>query len=153
MSKFIIGTFLMLGIRFYELSGGSDFEPEIRPIAQTVIETKLLEVVPFDAPIVTRADVEIIPFVAIEKARVFPASIEATPPAAAIPVTFIDMRQVSGRRVNMRSGPGTNYGVLDTQTRGTQTEVIEVNANGWARIRVTTTDQVGWMSSRLLTLS
>ena len=53
----------------------------------------------------------------------------------------------------MRSGPGTNYGVLDTQTRGTQTEVIEVNANGWARIRVTTTDQVGWMSSRLLTPS
>jgi uncharacterized protein YraI len=63
------------------------------------------------------------------------------------------MRQVSGRRVNMRSGPGTNYGVLDTLTRGTQTEVIEVNANGWARIRVTTTDQVGWMSSRLLTPS
>lgn len=53
----------------------------------------------------------------------------------------------------MRSGPGTNYGVLDTLTRGTQTEVIEVNANGWARIRVTTTDQVGWMSSRLLTPS
>jgi hypothetical protein len=65
MSKFIIGTFLMLGIRFYELSSGSDFEPEIRPIAQTVIETKSLNVVPFDAPIVTRADVETIPFAAI----------------------------------------------------------------------------------------
>lgn len=153
MSKFIIGTFLMLGIGFYELSGGSDFEPEVRPIAPTVIETKSLEAVPFDAPIVTRVVVETIPVAAIEKARVFPSSIEAAPPAAAIPVTFIDMRQVSGRRVNMRSGPGTNYGVLDTLTRGTQTEVIEVNANGWARIRVTTTDQVGWMSSRLLTPS
>lgn len=153
MSKFIIGTFLMLGIGFYELSGGSDFEPEIHPIAQTVIETKSLEVVPFDAPIVTRAVVETVPFAAIKKARVIPASIEAAPPAAVIPQIFIDLRQVSGRRVNMRSGPGTNYGVLDTLTRGTQTEVIEVNVNGWARIRVTTTDQVGWMSSRLLTPS
>ena len=153
MTKFIIGTFLMLGIGFCELSSRFDFEPKIRPITQTVIETKSLEVVPFDAPIVTRAVFDTIPFAAIEKAQVFPTSIAAAPSAAAIPIIFIDLRQVSGRRVNMRSGPGTNYGVLDKLTRGTQTEVIEVNANGWVRIRVTTTDQVGWVSSRLLTPS
>lgn len=151
MSKFIIGTFLMLGFGFYVMSGGSEFEPEIRPITQAVIAIKSLEAVPFDAPIVTRAVVETVPFDAIEKAKVIPASIEAAPPAAVTPETFVDLRQVSGRRVNMRSGPSTNYDVLDTLARGTQTEVIEVNADGWARIRVTTTNQIGWMSSRLLT--
>jgi len=29
--------------------------------------------------------------------------------------------------------------------------VLEVNANGWARIQVLTTGQTGWMAERLLT--
>jgi len=65
----------------------------------------------------------------------------------------IDLREVAGKRVNMRSGPGTNFDVLDTLNRGTQAEVIEVNADGWARIRITDSDQIGWMAERLLTNS
>ena len=61
-----------------------------------------------------------------------------------------DVRSVSGDWVNMRSGPSTNYDVLDTLPRGTQAEVMEVDADGWARIRVTNTGQEGWMAERLL---
>jgi uncharacterized protein YgiM (DUF1202 family) len=41
--------------------------------------------------------------------------------------------------------------VLDTLAQGTEAEVIEVDSNGWAQIRITSTDQVGWMAERLLT--
>ncbi|MEN8895051.1 MAG: hypothetical protein ABF248_03045 [Yoonia sp.] len=37
MSKFIVGTFLMLGFGFYQLSGGADFEPEVRALETAVI--------------------------------------------------------------------------------------------------------------------
>lgn len=148
MSKFIIGTFLMLAFGFYELSGGSDFEPDVRPLEQIAVSTKSLEAVPFDAPVVTRAAVETAPLAAIEEIEVVTASLEVAPTVAEIPA---DLREVAGKRVNMRSGPGTNYDVLDTLTRGMQTEVIEVNDDGWARVRVTTTDQIGWMAERLLT--
>jgi len=76
--------------------------------------------------------------------------IEASMEVPAIEELPVDLRAVSASRVNMRTGPGTNYGVLDKLVRGTQAEVIEVTAEGWARIRVVETGQVGWMSTSLL---
>jgi len=149
MGKFIIGTFLMLGFGFYELSGGADFEPEARPIAQATISTKSLEAVPFDEPVVTRAAVETAPLAPIEEIPVVEASLQSAV-VDVVEQAIVDLRTVSGNRVNMRAGPGTNFDVLDTLTRGTAAEVIEVNDNGWARIRVTSTDQSGWMAERLL---
>lgn len=154
MNKFIIGTFLILGFGFYELSGGSDFEPDTRPLEQAVVSTKSLELVPFDEPVVTRAAVK--PSIApIQEVAVIAASLEVAPTVEAIAeiTVGLDLRSVSGIRVNMRSGPGTGYGVVDTLPRGTETEVVEVNADGWARIRVISTDQSGWMSAQFLTES
>lgn len=151
MSKFIIGTFLVLGFGFYELSDGADFEPQTRPLTQIAVSTKSLEEIPFDAPVVTRASFEPTPIAPIEDTTV---ALEATPDvteAVADTPAQIDLRQVAGKRVNMRSGPGTDYSVVDTLNRGTQTEVIEINADGWARVRVVQSDQTGWMAERLLT--
>ncbi|WP_372804334.1 SH3 domain-containing protein [Loktanella salsilacus] len=41
--------------------------------------------------------------------------------------------------------------MLDTLPRGTQTEVVESDDNGWVRVRVVGTGQMGWMAERLLT--
>ena len=157
MNKFIIASFLMLGWGFYEMSGGADFVPEVRPIAQVAVKTQPLDPVPFDAPLVTRAASIALPsFPDPAGAKVITASLATTPivqDAVAAPpesIAAIDLRQVSGARVNMRSGPSTSYSVLDTLARGTTAEVIEVTADGWARIRVTSTDQIGWMAARLL---
>jgi len=78
---------------------------------------------------------------------------EETPaePVVVAAATPLDIRAVAGSRVNMRQGPGTNFSVLDTLDGGTEAEVLEVNANGWARIQVLTTGQTGWMAERLLT--
>lgn len=155
MSKFIIGTFLMLGFGFYQLSGGADFEPEVRALETAVISTKSIEIVPFDEPVVSRAPVEVAaaPLAETETPVIEPevvqASLEVAPTVAEVAVE-LDLREVSGKRVNMRAGPSTNDAVLDTLVRGTQIEVLDVNADGWARLRVLDTDQIGWMAERFL---
>ncbi|MEN9012841.1 MAG: SH3 domain-containing protein [Yoonia sp.] len=155
MSKFNVGTFLMLGFGFYQLSGGADFEPEVRALETAVISTKSIEIVPFDEPVVSRAPVEVAaaPLAETETPVIEPevvqASLEVAPTVAEVAVE-LDLREVSGKRVNMRAGPSTNDAVLDTLVRGTQIEVLDVNADGWARLRVLDTDQVGWMAERFL---
>lgn len=147
MNKFIIGTFLILGFGFYELSGGAEFQPEQRNITEVAEVKDAPVVVPFDAPQVSRAATIEIP---LAEAVIVEAALEVPTEAPAVAQTAPDLRFVSGNRVNMRMGPGTNYGVLDKLTRGAQAEVLEVTGDGWARIRVTETGQIGRMASRLL---
>jgi len=169
MGKFIVATFLLLGFGFYELSGGADFVPEERPIAVAEVTTTPL------APAVTRAEsTELVTLASVETTdpveaiaeltAVEPVVAEITPVIEEIveePVTVAvvepevveetpDLRTVAGSRVNMRAGPGTNYNVLDTLVAGTWTEVLEIDSEGWARIRNMDTGQEGWMAERLL---
>ena len=51
---------------------------------------------------------------------------------------------VIGRRVNVRSGPSTTYGVMGQVVRDQKIEIIELKGNGWAHIRVDGRD--GYMS-------
>lgn len=50
--------------------------------------------------------------------------------------------------LNVRSGPGTSYGVVDTLAPGEEVEVTECAANGWCFIEHTGPD--GWVSSSYL---
>lgn len=174
MYKFIIVSFLALGLAFYELSGGADFVPEQREIvaeAETTPQTPIIQTVNVDVtrsnaaslialnPQVTTVSLETtqVPVATPEPAVVEIAEpvvvVEEEPIAEVVEVAAapLDIRAVAGSRVNMRQGPGTNFSVLDTLDGGTQTEVLEVNDDGWARIQVVDTGQVGWMAERLLT--
>ena len=51
--------------------------------------------------------------------------------------------------LNVRSGPSTGYGVVDTLYAGEQVDVAECRSNGWCRITHSGPD--GWVSSRYLT--
>jgi uncharacterized protein YraI len=62
----------------------------------------------------------------------------------------VDLRIVTGARVNMRSGSGTQFPVLDTLQEGTEVEILDISENGWAHLRVTDTGLEGWMAERLL---
>ncbi|MEL6610444.1 MAG: SH3 domain-containing protein, partial [Pseudomonadota bacterium] len=68
--------------------------------------------------------------------------IAAAPPA--------DIRAVTGTRVNMRNGPGTNFEVLTQLVQGDQAEVLQSPGNGWVKIRVSATGVEGWMAERLM---
>lgn len=185
MKRFVLLSFLVLGWVFFEMSGGTAFEPETReqafaravaegvidaPEQSDPIETRITAAPAEEsvAPEVTRARTEILASFAQPEEQ--PASIEEvaeTPVEAAVaaavvtPQTIItseqaapveaplDLRQVAGSWVNMRDGPGTAYNVVTTVPEGTEAEVLEI-ANGWARIRLLETDQIGWMAERLL---
>ena len=61
-----------------------------------------------------------------------------------------DVRSVSGRRVNMRNGPGTNYSVITSLTRGTEVEILQEADNGWYKLRPLDGGQIGWMVGQFL---
>ncbi|PRY93452.1 SH3 domain-containing protein [Hasllibacter halocynthiae] len=58
-----------------------------------------------------------------------------------------ETRTVAGSRVNMRAGPGTDYGVITSWPGGTEVVLLETDGN-WGRISVG--GREGWMSTRLL---
>lgn len=154
MGKFIVGTFLLLGFGFYELSGGNEFVPETKPAVVAKVTTTTLE------PAVTRADTASLVTLASVETTVSEPVVEtieapivvatATPVVEEVIAPSQDLRTVAGSRVNMRAGPGTSYNVLDSLIAGTWTEVLEVDADGWARIRNMDTGQEGWMAERFL---
>lgn len=61
-----------------------------------------------------------------------------------------DRRKVRANRVNMRGGPGTNYGVLGKLVRGDEVIVLQDPGHGWVELRVVEDGRIGWMSARLL---
>ena len=82
-----------------------------------------------------------------QAAGMVPASVEAEPEPQQ---DTRDLRRITGSSVNMRTGPGTSFGILTRVTRDTEVEVLETFENGWLRLRVLDSSRVGWVSSTLV---
>ena len=61
------------------------------------------------------------------------------------------LMQVSGNRVNVRSGPSTANGVIARLVKGDPAQLVEDMGTGWSKIRFGETSRVGFMASRFLT--
>ncbi len=61
-----------------------------------------------------------------------------------------EYRLVKAARVNMRSGPGTDYEVVDQLTQGTEVAILHDDGYGWVELRVLESGQEGWMADYLL---
>lgn len=161
MTKYIIVTSLMLFWAFYEMSGGADFEPKPRVQAETEVQDKPKSRNWFAQPTQTKSaapPVTTTTALPQDDAPVFRTSLVVIP-APTVEAEVVeeaereiraDVRIVAGDRVNLRQGPSTNDAVLDTIPYGVAVEVIDLNAAGWAQIRLTDSGQVGWMAARLL---
>ncbi len=168
MNRYILLSFVVMGFGYYELSGGADFVPETRLTLVADAETVEPGVVT-DEPdlagieVVTRADtttLDELPPAESDTAEAInltletltdavPASVEeAFAPQTASGTT--DLREVTGDRVNMRDGPGTDYGVIDRLGQGSVIEVIEIGVDGWVRVQVESSGLSGWMSDQFL---
>ena len=62
-----------------------------------------------------------------------------------------ELRTVAGNRVNVRGGPGTNFGVVGGLVRGDEIRVLEANGAGWVRFETLDGSTAGWMAEFLLT--
>ena len=204
MGRFIVLSFLFLGWAFYQLSGGSEFDPEatrlsridaptesetatVQTAAVAVAEAPEIETQPITLELATveevlkpkpRLSTKPARVTAAQEARIEQASLEveeepqqiilpslienAVPSEEGIrPVDFsqdepaqdavVDRRIVSGSRVNVRGGPGTDFQVVNSLVRGAEVEVLEDPGNGWVRMRPVGGGPVGWMADFLLT--
>lgn len=174
MKKFILLTFALLGWSFYEMSGGSEFQPPVQAAQASTMQTDE-EAAPENAAhdILARASTEpqesdaadlvtkASAVVGEQEAELEKAVLEASldtrtdatqPSASATGSAASDMPivEVAGSRVNLREGPGTTNPVIVTLDGGTEAQKLE-SRDGWARIRISETGQEGWMAERLLT--
>lgn len=205
MVRFIVLTFALLGVVFYEMSGGADFEPasarltDIRkdplkparfaerdPVADleanvtrvalnlTTVEDVLTggatqparNVEPLSpAP---EARIEQVAFPAPrnnEIAAIIPSLVEGADSTtfgqfATINVeagtdagptqTSADIRSVTGTRVNVRGGPGTDFNVVTGLVLGDEVEVLEDTGTGWVQTRPLDGGPIGWVADFLL---
>jgi hypothetical protein len=163
VKRFIVLTFLLLGWGYYELSGGAEFAPEQRPEALAEVTPEATTPDDGSLPgldgieIVTRADTTTVevPAVATEVALIVPtediaAALETVAPETEVSAPVADLRAVTGDRVNMREGPGRDFGVIDQLDDQTRVSVIDTAAEGWVQVEVISTGQIGWMSQDFL---
>ncbi len=173
MKTFILLTFAVMAFVFYEKSGGADYVPETREMADarhglevanaTVARAEINIAVepviaPARAPVAPRqldympasfdADAPLLTDAQLAQLNIITEADPITPPRA---IATRDLFQVAGSRVNMREGPGTTFGVIITLNSGTQAEIIERDQRlGWAKVRVVGSGAEGWMAERLL---
>lgn len=61
-----------------------------------------------------------------------------------------DIRKIVPARVNLREGPGTDYGVAGKLTKGTKVQILYDDGSGWVELVVMDSGQQGWMADFLL---
>ncbi|PWJ20958.1 SH3 domain-containing protein [Jannaschia seohaensis] len=72
------------------------------------------------------------------------------PSEEAAPEAPTNLLRVTGSRVNMRSGPSTSNGVVDSLPQGTLAEPLGEPIDGWQEIRDVETGRTGFMADRFL---
>ena len=208
MTRFILVVFVFLAFAFYQLSGGSDFDPEQTRLARIDAPAEV-EQQPLDAPVFVQTDAErvedpsrvaltltsveetqpqpkpqrtlrTIPAKVIPKAEtpepeevVSALGVSEEEPEIILPSLIVDrpvitrvdfgrgadndsapvnldVRSVTGRSVNVRGGPGTDFSVVSRMTRGDQVEVLQDPGNGWVQMRPVGGGTTGWMADFLL---
>jgi outer membrane receptor protein involved in Fe transport len=79
------------------------------------------------------------------------APLEIAPEAiTAAPAPAVELVRIAGNRVNIRSGPGTEYAVVVTLDGGTVIEALSITDSGWIEIRLPDGGGIGWVSATLV---
>ncbi|WP_299146883.1 SH3 domain-containing protein [uncultured Tateyamaria sp.] len=109
-------------------------------VVQAVAETPV-EAISEEAPTI------VLPSLVGNAASITPVDFNRDEP----PVTAeIELRAVTGTRVNVRGGPGTDFSVVNSLVRGDEVEILQDPGNGWVQLRPVNGGQIGWMADFLL---
>lgn len=82
-------------------------------------------------------------------AAVAPEPVAETPPEPEQSAA-LDLRAVARDRVNLRSGPGTEFDVMGQLNRGTTVMVLEEPGDGWVMLQIVPGGEIGWTADWLL---
>jgi len=169
MWRFIVCSFAFLGWGFYELSGGSEFEPTqqassifapVPEVTQEPTQTVAVQIEQAEKPqivlasLTTRAEplatLNSVDLVEPAKAQDITTPVVEEVVAAVEPE--VETRMVKPNRVNVRGGPGTNHAVVAKLIKGDEVVILGDNSEGWFEIE-TIDGQIGWMADFLLVAS
>ncbi|WP_415921385.1 SH3 domain-containing protein [Tateyamaria sp. SN6-1] len=94
----------------------------------------------------------ILPSLLVDRPVITPVDFNAdtTTETAGVTGDTRQLRSVTGRSVNVRGGPGTDYSVVNRLVRGDQVEILQDPGNGWVKLRPVSGGTVGWMADFLL---
>ncbi len=173
MWRIILVTFVALGWAWFELSGGSEFEPgqnglevlakveeselpaeqdvsrniatDVELVSLAVESTNTVTMEPVAQPVVATSGNATAP--------VQPAVDPVKTEAVVQEMAAVDYRKVTGSRVNLRAGPGTSYGIVTKLVQGDEVEILDDAGDGWVQLRSLSGDNVGWMSADFLIAS
>ena len=176
MWRVILLCFGFLAFAFYELSGGDELVAESWPDGSELIVIARYEPAPEPALEDNRQAVEVAVTKAITS-DAFGLAELASPPEAAEPSTVdavittvalstaVDdaleaeiilpaappevIKVITGSVVNIRSGPGTVFGIVTKLNAGDEVKVIDDIGRGWVQIR-TSENRIGWVADFLL---
>lgn len=201
MKQYVLLTFGFLGVAFYELSGGADYEP--RPefanagALDAAPDVQVTRLALADSAALTEQPASYVASEdpnrrleeAVLKALLSPSEeaetasepvapqslhrVKVTLPVAdqtdadqtAVSVapepvaetspepeqrTALDLRAVARDRVNLRSGPGTEFDVMGKLSRGTTVMVLEEPGDGWVMLQIVPGGKIGWTADWLL---
>ncbi|EPX76343.1 SH3 domain-containing protein [Salipiger mucosus] len=150
MNKLIPVTFGFLGLAWYEMSGGADFQPAVsdpQPAMAAQADTRSAEEAQQAQLAAARRTTAPAPDAARTAAADSAPAVDPEKAAALAP----ELRRVSGSRVNVRTGPGTRFSVVTQFVRNDRVEVLADPGEGWVKLRSEDTGRVGWMSDRFVT--
>lgn len=186
MNRYIALSFAFMALAFYELSGGSDYEPRIKndaiaplAVAETELDIQSIEPVvstrqsstdlvvqaaltveepekiapaPKPSPeLATFANPVIVPKEEVQSVSVILTPSREKTEAIIEDAPVLDVRSVTGNRVNMRGGPGTTFSVVTKLVKGDEVEVLSDIGDGWLKLRVIETGDIGYMADWLVT--
>lgn len=60
------------------------------------------------------------------------------------------VKVASGEKLNLRKGPGTNYGIKSTVSSGAKVKVLNTEDN-WVKVTVSSTGKTGWIMAKYIT--
>lgn len=167
MRLILLAAFAALAGLFWVASGGAEFDPPER----AATPQREAAPVPVAAPApLTQAEAAPEPEVGSAEIAAFDraaaeAEAEGAPAATAAPepvaeeasaadgvtaalAEALDLRTVDGSVVNVREGPGTEFGIVGQLAEGQRAEVL-FERDGWAEVRAED-GTTGWMAARFL---
>lgn len=128
-------------------------DADVDATAQSALEAAVLAAVMTpEVPAKVEVVVTNEPIVQEQRVRVTLAVAEDEPvKTEALETAPVDLRAVSGNRVNLREGPGRDFSVVSRLKKGTTVMVLEDPGQGWVQLQVVPGGSVGWMADWLLT--
>jgi hypothetical protein len=116
--------------------------PAEEPVAEEVAEA------PPEAPAEAIADSVAAALAGAAPPEAVPEAVPEALPEEPVETAAVDLREVTGDRVNMRGGPGTDYAVVGQLLGGAVAEVVEAQGE-WVRVRDAAGVE-GWMAAQFL---